>query len=219
MKTSNIRNTLMKKFKYIIFIFSLITLGVFTIAMHYKGNFSEKEIHIKVEQLSLKGDTAFAFCKANQMNTDFCFLVDMGIHSGKYRFFVWSFSKDTIIAESLCAHGSGGKSTKDKPEFSNVPGSLCTSLGKYKVGARSYSKWGINIHYKLHGLEKTNDKAFERIVVLHSYDPICQKEIYPLHLPLGYSQGCPVICNELMKEIDEMLKNQKQPTLLWIYEK
>ena len=35
--------------------------------------------------------------------------------------------------------------------------SYCSSLGKYKVGIRSYSKWGINVHYKLHGLEATNN--------------------------------------------------------------
>jgi hypothetical protein len=151
------------------------------------------------------------------MNTDFCFLVDMSIHSGKYRFFVWDFNKDTLIAKGLCAHGSGKSSTESKPEFSNVPGSYCTSLGKYKIDIRSYSKWGINIHYKLHGLEKTNDKAFGRIVVLHSYNPVNQEEIYPSHLPLGYSQGCPVICNGLMKELDKLLKDKKESTLLWIY--
>ena len=91
------------------------------------------------------------------------------------------------------------------------------SLGKYKVGIRAYSKWGINVHYKLHGLEPTNDNAFKRIVVLHSYTPLPATEVYPSHLPLGMSQGCPVICNETMRQIDVLLKAETKPVLLWIY--
>jgi hypothetical protein len=52
-----------------------------------------------------------------------------------------------------------------KPVYSNVVGSNCTSLGKYKIGKRSYSNWGINIHYKMHGLESSNSNAFKRHVV------------------------------------------------------
>ena len=96
-------------------------------------------------------------------NTNYCFLVDFSIHSGKRRFFVWDFKGDSVKYASLCAHGYGKNSTVSKPVFSNVEGSYCSSLGKYKVGIRSYSKWGINIHYKLHGLEATNDNAFKRV--------------------------------------------------------
>lgn len=78
-------------------------------------------------------------------------------------------------------------------------------------------QWGINVHYKLHGLEPTNDNAFKRIVVLHSYTPLPATEVYPSHLPLGMSQGCPVICNETMRQIDVLLKAETKPVLLWIY--
>jgi len=171
----------------------------------------------KYASLRLKADTALIYCKEKGMNTDFCFLVDMRIHSGKKRFFVWDMKDDTLIASSLCAHGSGKGSTGSKPVFSNVEGSYCTSLGKYKTGARAYSQYGINIHYKLHGLEKTNNSAFKRIVVLHSYGLMPKFEINPAHLPMGYSLGCPVIDDGLMTLIDGMLKKQNKPTLLWIY--
>lgn len=90
--------------------------------------------------------------------------------------------------------------------------------GSIKLGIRSYSKWGINVHYKLHGLEATNDNAFKRTVVLHSYSPMPETEVYPMHLPLGISQGCPVISDEVMKEVDILLKAAKKPVLLWIYD-
>ena len=99
-----------------------------------------------------------------------------------------------------------------------MEGSYCSSLGKYKVGIRSYSKWGINVHYKLHGLESTNSNAFKRYIVLHSYTPVPTLEIYPMHLPLGISQGCPVICDDAMRKVDALLKVEKKPVLLWIYE-
>ncbi len=55
------------------------------------------------------------------------------------------------------------------------------------------------------------------MIVLHSYAPVPCGNIYPSHLPLGMSQGCPVICNEVMRQADIMLKKEKAPVLLWIY--
>ncbi|MFT4222722.1 murein L,D-transpeptidase catalytic domain-containing protein [Dysgonomonas sp.] len=170
-----------------------------------------------LSRLKTKADTAKAFCKQKGLNTEYCFLVDFSIHSGKNRFFVWDFAKDTIKYESLCCHGYGMKSTQAKPVFSNVEGSYCSSLGKYKMGVRSYSQWGINVHYKMHGFDKTNNNAFKRWVVLHSHNPIPNHEIYPSHLPLGWSQGCPVINNEIMRKVDTLLKNAKKTILLWVY--
>lgn len=176
---------------------------------------TEKEM--LMEKLKLKSDSALLFCEKEKLNTDFCILVDMKIHSGKKRLFVWDMQADTLIESSLCAHGYGQGSTVKIPVFSNVEGSYCSSLGKYKTGVRAYSKYGINVHYKLHGLEKTNDNAYKRIVVLHSHSPISNKIIYPEHLPLGYSQGCPVINDDTMSLLDSMFKKQKRSTLLWIY--
>ena len=99
----------------------------------------------------------------------------------------------------------------------HLPNLFLAIRREYKVGIRAYSKWGINVHYKLHGLEPTNDNAFKRIVVLHSYTPLLATEVYPSHLPLGMSQGCPVICNETMRQIDVLLKAETKPVLLWIY--
>lgn len=169
------------------------------------------------EKLRQKAEEARVFCKENGFNGNFCFLVDMGRHSGKYRFFVWDFQQDTIVDAGLCAHGYGKRSTPRRPVFSNEPGSYCTSLGKYRVGVRAYSNWGVRFHYKMHGLESTNDAAFSRIVVLHSHDPVEDTESYPRHMPFGYSQGCPVVSNEFLKRLDARLKKSDRPVLLWIY--
>ncbi len=170
-----------------------------------------------ISELSLKADSAFAYCKQNKMDTTFCLLVDMKIHSGKYRLFVWDFAKKEVVRTSLCCHGIGGGSTNASPVFSNKPGSYCTSLGKYRIGTRAYSQYGIHVHYKLHGLEASNSNAFKRIVVLHSHTPVPDYETYPQHLPLGWSLGCAVVSNTTMTYLDNQLKNNDRKILLWIY--
>jgi hypothetical protein len=171
-----------------------------------------------IARLRLKADSALQYCRDNSFSEKYCFLVDFGIHSGKNRFFIWDFEKDTVVRAGLCAHGYGGNSTPGRPEYSNTEGSYCSSSGRYRTGISSYSQWGIHIHYKLHGLDQTNSNAFKRIVVLHSYKYVPDSEIYPLYLPLGYSAGCPVVSNAMMNAADELLKNSDKSFLLWIFD-
>lgn len=180
----------------------------------YKAGAQDVRSH---DNVRTKAARAKEYCLANGYNTDYCLLVDFSIHSGRKRFFVWDFKADSVIVSSLCCHGYGQNSTMAKPQFSNIEGSYCSSLGRYRIGERSYSKFGINVHYKMHGLESTNNKAFKRTIVLHSFNPVPETEIYPLHLPLGMSQGCPVISNDAMRRVDALLKTTKKPLLLWIY--
>ena len=42
-------------------------------------------------KITHKAEEALEFCVENKMNTDFCILVDMSLHSGVKRFFVWDF--------------------------------------------------------------------------------------------------------------------------------
>ena len=173
-----------------------------------------------LDRLKEKAKESLAYCKENNMNTDFCILIDMKIHSGKNRMFVWNFKTNTVERAALAAHGVGRdeqRSTPLEPLFSNVGESWLSSLGKYKLGIRSYSKWGINVHYKMHGLEETNSNAYNRVIVLHSYAPVKDEEIYPEHMRLGWSQGCPVTSDEMMTFLDKKLKTVKKPVLLWIY--
>ena len=181
---------------------------------------AEVLVETREKQIDEKAKEALSFCEANGCNTDFCILIDMKIHSGKHRMFVYDFKNQEVERRALVAHGSGKddrKSTEDEPLFGNEVGSLLTSLGKYKIGARSYSQWGINVHYKLHGLEASNSNAFKRIVVLHSFTPVPSYEIYPSHLPMGWSFGCPVTDDDTMTWLDAKLKSVKKPVLLWIF--
>ncbi|MDR0230852.1 MAG: murein L,D-transpeptidase catalytic domain family protein [Dysgonamonadaceae bacterium] len=217
----------MKKIIIILSVFTAIAISCGQVTQKQETNAQDsivannqeiaKEDNTRTDE---KAKEALTFCEAKGYNTDFCVLIDMEIHSGKYRMFIYDFNSQKIERKALCAHGCGKgekQSSGAQPIFSNQEGSLLTSLGKYKIGARSYSQYGINVHYKLHGLETSNSNAFKRIVVLHSHTPVPSVEIHPAHLPMGWSFGCPVTDNETMTYLDTKLKNTKKSVLLWIY--
>lgn len=204
----------MYKYLYIIFLF-------FLDGNHFR---QQKTIvnspKVEISSISTKAKNALSFCKSHNMNQVFCILIDMTIHSGKKRFFVWDFKKDTISYSFLVSHGCCSNpwskdQSKEAASFSNTDGSHCSSLGKYKIGERAYSSWGVKTKYFLYGLEPTNSNALGRAIVLHSWESISDKEIYPKGTPEGW--GCPSISNNAFKTIDSLLKTSKQSILLWIY--
>ena len=70
-------------------------------------------------------------------------------------------------------------------------------------------------NYKMHGLESSNSKAYERTIVLHSWDDIPHEEVYPSGTPEGW--GCPAVSNDFMKVIDAKLQKASKNVLLWVY--
>ncbi|MCL1664950.1 murein L,D-transpeptidase catalytic domain family protein [Elizabethkingia ursingii] len=173
-----------------------------------------------IKKLKQKAEEALLYNKQNKFNTDFCILIDMSMHSGINRFFIWDFRENKIAEEYLVGHGCGTNSwssdeSAGKAEFSNEDGSHLSSLGKYKIGVRGYSNWGINVKYIMHGLEKTNSNAVKRIIVFHSWDKMSDEEVFPKGSPEGW--GCPTVSNNAMKIIDLKLKNSAKPVLMWIY--
>ncbi|MBI1837019.1 MAG: murein L,D-transpeptidase catalytic domain family protein [Flavobacteriia bacterium] len=174
----------------------------------------------KIEGIKKKSIIALKFCKEQKMNEDFCILIDMSLHSGKKRFYVWDFKKDTIISSCLVAHGCGqnpwsGDYSKDSPKFSNVDGSHLSSLGKYKIGQRGSSDWGIKLKFFLYGLEASNSNAFKRTIVFHSWEAVSDSEVFPNGTPEGW--GCPTVSNNTLKILDPMLSTVSKNVLMWIY--
>ena len=175
---------------------------------------------LSVENVRNKSVEALKYCKEKNLNTDLCILIDMSVHSGKFRLHVYDFKTDSIISSGLCSHGCGKKPwsrdlTKTSPLFSNIPDSHLSSLGKYRIGKRGYSNWGIHVNYRLHGLENTNSNALSRDIVLHSWERITDLETFPNGTPEGW--GCPAVSNNTMRNLDSLLQNSSKNVLLWIY--
>ena len=100
---------------------SIIIISILAISCNYTPSSVNKD---KSEvRLDAKVAEAFKYCTENNMNTDFCILIDMDTHSGKDRLVVWDFKNDSIINKGLVSHGCGdepwgGDSTKEEPVFS-----------------------------------------------------------------------------------------------------
>jgi len=184
---------------------------------HKSEEVSLENPRIEVNYSNYYKEAAY-YCKVNNLNQDKFILIDLGLHSGYKRFFVYDFKKKAVSKSYMVSHGCGDNqwgrtSSKEKPQISNEFDSHCSSLGKYVVLDRGVSQWGIKVNYVLQGKDKTNSNARSRAIVLHSWDAISDNEVYPQGTPEGW--GCPAISNESMKEIDELLKTNKK-VLLWI---
>jgi hypothetical protein len=180
----------------------------------------EKKPSLNIQKTNKKAKEALSFCKQKKFNTDFCILIDMSLHSGVNRFFIYDFNEKKITKKYLVGHGCGNyiwswAQSKDNPDFSNEDNSHLSSLGKYKIGERGVSEWGIKVKYLMLGLEETNNNSLKRAIVFHSWEKMDDNEIFPKGSPEGW--GCPTVSNNALREIDPILKNSSTPVLMWIY--
>ena len=194
--------------------YSILLISSCSVSDKNKSEMVKQNIDIEILKEAKK------FCEMKNMNSDFFIFIDMRIHSGKKRFFVWDFKSEKIIHSFLVSHGCGknpwsSDESKDSPSFSNTLESHCSSLGKYKIGKRGYSNWGVHIKYLLHGLEKSNSNALKRDIVFHSWNAIADNEVFPSGTPEGW--GCPAISNKNFIILDKLLKKSEKPSLMWIY--
>ena len=142
---------------------------------------------------------------------DILTLVDFSLSSNVKRLWVIDLSSNTILYNSLVAHG---RETGEEyaNSFSNTNSSYKSSLGFYSTGEVYTGKHGMSL--KLDGLEKgVNDNARERGVVMHSANYVSNSFIKS-NKRLGRSLGCPAIPAELLTGIVNTIKNK---SCLFIY--
>lgn len=184
---------------------------------HKSGIVSEEKPRIGINYDTYYKDAA-QYCKRNNLNQKQFILIDLGMHSGLKRFFVYDFKNHKISKTYMVSHGCGDNRwgatmSKEKAPISNEFDSHCSSIGKYVILNRGVSQWGIKVNYVLQGKEPSNSNAKNRAIVLHSWEAISSNEVYPEGTPEGW--GCPAVSNESMKEIDAILKENKK-VLLWM---
>ena len=140
-------------------------------------------------------------------------LVDMKIPSKYFRFCVVDLKSHQILSKGVCAHGSGSElAGTDSLQFSHVPNAYMTSLGMYKIGNAYQGSFGKS--YKLLGLEKSNDKALARAVVLHRYGCVPEEEQY---YPICNSLGCAMLAENYFEELIPIIDSEPKPMILKIY--
>lgn len=153
---------------------------------------------------------ALAFCKKNNLNTDYAIFVDFGKHSGRERYMIYNFSKHKVVYRCLCATGL------NKDKFSNIPGSNLSSLGKYRITNEIHNMSIGREGLVVDGLEGTNSNARNRKILIHYSDVLNSfpKSIFPIPMiGKGISHGCFSITTKGVEKTKELRK----PTLLWAY--
>jgi len=156
---------------------------------------------------------ALKYSQQNGYSTEYCFLVDMGISSGRNRLFVLDMKKNTLVLAGLVAHGNCNNQSLEQARFSNTPNCGCSSSGRYKVGTSYRGEFGKS--YRLYGLDSSNSNAFKRGIVLHAFDPVPDQEIYPMVLCNSF--GCPMVSRSFLNKLSSIIDRSEKPILLWIY--
>jgi len=142
---------------------------------------------------------------------DILTLVDFSMSSNTKRLWVIDLSTNTILYNSLVAHG---RNTGEEyaSSFSNTNSSYKSSLGFYVTGETYNGKHGMSL--KLDGIEKgINDNARVRGVVIHAANYVSNAFI-KYNKRLGRSLGCPAIPEESLRGIVNTIKNK---SCLFIY--
>ncbi len=174
----------------------------------HKPNINNNTFVPKKAKHSIAPASIKAYAKKNNFNTSHCFLIDMTIPSNQQRFFVYNLQTDSVEMAGLVCHGSGKKSSNEII-FSNEPNSLCSSIGKYKVGLSYNGKFGLA--FKLHGLDATNSNAYARAVVLHAHSCVPNAEV---EYPICQSWGCPTVSPAFLQALQQYIKASPKPILL-----
>ncbi|TDO77860.1 L,D-transpeptidase-like protein [Flavobacterium chryseum] len=170
--------------------------------------------HFKLPELRTFSEALKGFYLLKEkglIQKDILTLIDFSLSSNTKRLWVIDLSTNTILFQSLVAHG---RNTGEEfaTAFSNTNSSFKSSLGFYSTGEIYKGKHGASL--RLDGLERGfNDNARERGVVMHGADYVSESFIRD-HKRLGRSQGCPALPVELTDEIIQTIKNK---SCLFIY--
>ena len=199
----------------------LIFISLFCLSfkcVHKKDNPKPAKVFVPIHSSKEKLESQISEVKklvntTSKYNTDIGFFIDMKMESGKKRFFIYDLKNNKLLNKGLVAHGSGSETgIVGQLKFSNTENSLCTSLGKYAIGY-SY-KGSFGKAYKLYGLDKTNNNAYKRNVVLHKYADVPLEE---QENEICNSYGCPMVNEKFFGDIEKIIDNSKKKIILTIY--
>ena len=148
------------------------------------------------EALKAKADAA-----SEIRNDRYLSVIDYRVPSRVPRYFLIDTS-DMSAEAFLVAHGKGSDPDHDgmADQFSNIEGSKMTSLGAYVTGRTYFGMHGLSL--KLKGLSPQNDRAEERLIVIHGADYVSADRRV-----LGRSWGCPALEREVAERIIPLIKD------------
>lgn len=87
-----------------------------------------------------------------------------------------------------------------------------SSIGKYGISSKYYGTFGCS--YRLQGLDKTNNNAMKRAIVMHSL--ACVKDNESTE-ETCLSLGCPMVSEAFFKVAAQYIDASKKPIILYAY--
>jgi hypothetical protein len=132
------------------------------------------------------------------VRADRLMVIDYARPASEPRLWVFDLARKRLLFEEPVAHGrnSGGERSM---RFSNVPGSLMSSLGVFLTGDTYIGKHGLSL--KLQGMEKgINHLSMERAIVIHAATYVRRSGA------MGRSWGCPAVRPEISSALIEAVR-------------
>lgn len=130
-------------------------------------------------------------------------VIDYSMPSSTPRLFTFDLDTKKLLFRELVAHGknSGGNVPN---AFSNVHGSLATSLGLFVTGDTYIGSNGYSL--RMRGLERgVNDQAMARAIVMHGAPYVSYTAVKALGR-LGRSWGCPAVRSAVARKMINTLR-------------
>lgn len=146
-------------------------------------------------------------------------VIDYSQPSNYRRLWVFDLQRHRTLFNTWVSHGknSGGINATS---FSNVSGSLKSSIGVFVTGEPYVGGNGYSLHLK--GLENgVNNNAYRRHVVIHGAW-YANPDIIGQYGELGRSWGCPAVKTELAKPLIDAIKEKSlvfayYPDQYWLH--
>lgn len=149
-------------------------------------------------------DHALVFFELNKMlipQQQILSVIDFSLHSSQRRFHVVDLRTGRVDSYHT-AHGVKSDQDHDgiATEFSNVEGSLQTSLGFLLTAETYFGQHGYSL--RLDGVSETTSKARVRAIVVHAAD-----YVKPGLDRMGRSWGCPALPTDVNKRVIDQIRN------------
>ena len=130
-------------------------------------------------------------------------VIDYSRPSTEPRLWVFALADARLLYVEHVAHGKGSGANL-ATEFSNVEGSLQSSLGLFSTAETYIGGHGYSL--RMDGLEPgVNDHARERLIVIHGADYVDPEQALRQGR-LGRSFGCPAVRSGIAREVIDSLK-------------
>ena len=135
-------------------------------------------------------------------------LIDYSKPSCEDRLYIYNIDTESVIYSACVLHGCGAGNTASKANFSNIPGSKCSSIGISTTAELSTMNNGYPC-IRLDGLSNTNNNIRKRGICIHPsiMASLLPFEIKGMNFPLTKSsEGCISVSFHTFNKIEKLLK-------------